>query len=471
MLRVFGRRSAFNVQKVMWLVDELELAHEHVPLGGDHGGLDTPRMLAMNPNGLVPVIDDGGTVVWESHAILRYLAARYGQGRFWSDDPDERSQWDRWLDWARGFQQDFLNGVFWDLYRTPEPQRDWRAIERSIANTGAHLALLDRVLEGRDFLLGAELTLADIPAGALLFRLFEMDIARPEVPNVEAWYARLRARPAYRRRVMIPFEELKGRPGRAGSERSGGRLHRLEHAQRRGDRHLEGPRVVVDGLAAAPDRLGPAWVVGPPAHHVDVQLRRLQADLADVYPLHRTADRRPDGAHRRAGGDDFVHQLGAVAVGDVLHFPGAGPARHQHDPGKTRIGLQPRLAELQRHERLGGREEGRSQGELVQGDLSGEARRRCLATGAGAVHLNGPTSGAAVARGAGLGRRWRIVARGCALRVNRARATHAPQHPKEQTSWRQSLPFALRSPARPATSATPCCFGSLRARCWARTSR
>ena len=217
MLRVFGRRSSFNVQKVMWLVDELEIPHHHVPLGGAYGGLDTPEALAMNPNGLVPFIDDGGTVVWESHAILRYLAARYGEGRFWSDDPAERSQWDRWLDWARAFQEDFLNGVFWGLYRTPEIQRDWRAIERSIARTGQHLQLLDRVLEDRDFLLGAELTLADLPSGALLYRCFELDIARPETPNVEAWYARLCARPAYQRRVMIPFEELRGRLGPAGS--------------------------------------------------------------------------------------------------------------------------------------------------------------------------------------------------------------------------------------------------------------
>jgi glutathione S-transferase len=217
MLKIWGRRSAFNVQKVLWLVDELGLEHEHIAMGGDHGGLDTPEHLARNPNGLVPVIDDGGTVVWESHTILRYLAARHGDDQFWSDDAAERSRWDRWLDWARAFQEDFLNGVFWGLYRTPEPQRDWRAIERAIERTGEHLQLLDRVLDGRDFLLGDELTLADIPAGALLYRCFELDIVRPRSPNVEAWYGRLCERPAYQRRVMIPFDELKGRLDRAGS--------------------------------------------------------------------------------------------------------------------------------------------------------------------------------------------------------------------------------------------------------------
>jgi glutathione S-transferase len=217
MLKVYGRKSSFNVQKVLWLVDELAIPHAHIPLGGAHGGLAAAEMLALNPNGLVPIIDDGGAVVWESHAILRYLAAQYGAGRCWSDDPGERSQWDRWLDWARAFQEDFLNGVFWGLYRTPEPQRDWRAIERSITRTGQHLQLLDHVLKGREFLLGNELSLADIPSGALLYRCFEMDIARPETPNVDAWYSRLCTRPAYQQRVMIPFEELKGRMDAAGT--------------------------------------------------------------------------------------------------------------------------------------------------------------------------------------------------------------------------------------------------------------
>ncbi len=217
MLTVYGRKSSFNVQKVLWLVDEIGIPHQHVPLGGAHGGLATPKMRAMNPNGLVPIIEDDDLVVWESHAILRYLASRHGAGRFWSDDPGERSQWDRWLDWARAFQEDFLNGVFWGLYRTPEPQRDWPAIERAIARTGQHLELLDRVLAGRDFLLGDQFTLADIPAGALLYRCLALDIAWPETPNVDAWYARLCARPAYRSRVMIPFEELEGRLDAAGT--------------------------------------------------------------------------------------------------------------------------------------------------------------------------------------------------------------------------------------------------------------
>jgi glutathione S-transferase len=212
LLRVWGRRSSFNVQKVMWLVGELGLEHEHIPAGGDFGGLGAPEFLAMNPHGRVPVIADGGTIVWESHAILRYLAARYGAERFWPADAGARSLSDRWMDWSQtALQPDFLGGVFWGFYRTPEPQRDMTAVLSSVARCAMHMRLLDRWLQGRHFMLGDELSLADIPAGANLYRYFELDIDRPAAPNVEAWYAGLMERPAYRKHVMVPFGELFGR--------------------------------------------------------------------------------------------------------------------------------------------------------------------------------------------------------------------------------------------------------------------
>ncbi len=212
MLKVWGRRSSFNEQKVLWLVVELRLPHEHIDAGGRFGGLDTPGFLAMNPHGKVPVIDDDGTIVWESHTILRYLAARHGGGRWWPDDPAERSLAERWMDWsATTLQPDFLMGVFWGFYRTPETQRDLPAIRAKLAECSSHFQLLDRMLEGRGYLAGDQPTLADIPAGTALYRYFTLDIERPAVPNVAAWYRRLQARPAYRDNVMIPFEELRGR--------------------------------------------------------------------------------------------------------------------------------------------------------------------------------------------------------------------------------------------------------------------
>jgi glutathione S-transferase len=212
MLTVFVRRSSFNLQKVMWLVGELAIEHRHIEAGGQFGGLDTPQFLAMNPHGHVPVIDDGGTIVWESHAILRYLAARYGSGRFWSEDAGERSQADRWMDWSQtALQPDFLMGVFWGFFRTPEPERDWPAIRAKVARCARHFRLLDQMLADRRFLGGDAPTLADIPAGTCLYRYFELEIERPSVPNVEAWYGRLRERRAFRDHVMVPFAELRGR--------------------------------------------------------------------------------------------------------------------------------------------------------------------------------------------------------------------------------------------------------------------
>jgi glutathione S-transferase len=212
MLTVWGRRSSFNLQKVMWLVGELGIEHRHIEAGGRFGGLDTPEFRAMNPHGRVPVIDDGGTVVWESHAILRYLAARYGQDVFWSEDAASRSLADRWMDWAQTtLQPDFLIGVFWGFYRTPQPQRNWPAIKGRLARTTGHFQVLDRWLAERAFMLSETLTLANIPIGTHLYRYFSLEIERPALPRVETWYGRLQERPAYRAHVMVPFDELYGR--------------------------------------------------------------------------------------------------------------------------------------------------------------------------------------------------------------------------------------------------------------------
>jgi glutathione S-transferase len=212
MLTVWGRRSSFNLQKVMWLIGELGVEHRHIQAGGQFGGLDTPEFRAMNPHGRVPVIDDNGMIIWESHAILRYLAARYSHGRFWSKDPGERSRSDRWMDWSQtALQPDLLLGVFWGLYRTPEPQRNWPAIYDKVARCALHFQLLDQMLADRRFLCGNTLTLADIPVGTSLYRYFELEIERPSIPNVTAWYRRLQERRAYRERVMVPFTELRER--------------------------------------------------------------------------------------------------------------------------------------------------------------------------------------------------------------------------------------------------------------------
>jgi glutathione S-transferase len=212
MLKVWGRRNSANVQKVLWLVGELGLPHEHIPAGGDFGGLDDPAFRAMNPNGKVPVIEDGGVAIWESHAILRYLAATYGADRFWSADPGARAPVDSWMDWAQtALQPAFLGGVFWGFYRTPPGQRDAAAIAEALDRTHRCLALIETQVVEQAFIVGETLSLADIAIGTHLYRYFELEIDRPALLRLEAWYDRLRVRPAYREHVMVSFEELKGR--------------------------------------------------------------------------------------------------------------------------------------------------------------------------------------------------------------------------------------------------------------------
>ncbi|HBI22255.1 MAG TPA: glutathione S-transferase [Legionella sp.] len=211
-LTIWGRRNSFNVQKVMWLIAELDLPHLFIPTGGSYGGLDSPTFLAMNPHGRVPVINDNGHVVWESHAILRYLAAKFGQGNFWSDNIQVRSTYDQWMDWSQtALQPDFLTGIFWGYYRTPPAERNLAAIQTSLMHCNAHFHLLNHLLEKKQFIGGDSISLADITIGTTLYRYFELDIQRPSLHNVEAWYERLQTRKAYREHVMIPFDDMKGR--------------------------------------------------------------------------------------------------------------------------------------------------------------------------------------------------------------------------------------------------------------------
>lgn len=212
MLTLWGRLDSLNVQKVRWLLEELALPYEAVPAGGAFGRLDEPGFRALNPHGKVPVLVDGPVAVWESHAILRYLAARHGGPALWPEDPATRAAADGWMDWAQtALQPAFLDGVFWGHYRTPPAERDTAAVARALTRSADLFGRLDAVLSDRPFLLGPDLSLADIPAATTLFRWFSLDIPRPDHPRLCRWYERLQARPAYREAVMVPFGHMEGR--------------------------------------------------------------------------------------------------------------------------------------------------------------------------------------------------------------------------------------------------------------------
>lgn len=209
MLKIWGRATSINVQKVMWTVAELELPHERIDVGGAFGGTDTDAYRALNPNGLIPTLEDDGAVVWESHAIVRYLAAKYASGSLWREEPAQRARADMWMDWAQTSVLPDLTTVFFGLVRTAPAKRDMPRINSAAERLGKTFGLLERALEGRAFLTGDSLSMGDIPVGSTLYRYFEMEFTRPSLPNVQAWYERLQARPAYREHVMVSYESLR----------------------------------------------------------------------------------------------------------------------------------------------------------------------------------------------------------------------------------------------------------------------
>ena len=205
MLRVWGRNNSINVQKVMWAVGELGLVHERIDVGGAFGGLDTAEYGRLNPNRRVPTVEDGDVVVWESNACVRYLAARYGTGSLWPDDPGRRARADMWMDWQGSTLLPDMTVVFWGLIRTPEAERDHARIAAAVERLGTTWRILDEHLASRRFVAGEALTIGDIPVGAGCYRYYGLPIERPALPNLEAWYGRLKERAPFREHVMLPL--------------------------------------------------------------------------------------------------------------------------------------------------------------------------------------------------------------------------------------------------------------------------
>ncbi len=211
MITVYGRATSSNVQAVMWAIAELGLEFERLDYGHSFGGTDTPAFRAMSPHALVPVIRDGDLVIWESCAILRYLAARYGDGgAFWPADPWARAGVDMWAEWGKGSVcADFTAPIFWSRVRTAAKDRNESALSAAIARFEGRLATLAAQLADQRYVCGEDFTLADIVIGHILYRWYDIDIPRQPRPRVEAYYQRLTERPAYAKHVMIAYDALR----------------------------------------------------------------------------------------------------------------------------------------------------------------------------------------------------------------------------------------------------------------------
>lgn len=200
MLTVWGRLNSHNVKKVAWLAEEIGRPWQRIDMGGQFGFTDA--YLAMNPNRLIPTIEDDGFVLWESNAILRYLAAKYAPP-LWPAGLAERAQGDKWMDWQFSFAE-AQRGAFLGLVRTGPEARDKAAITRSARDSGEMMRILDAELCGRPWLSGEDFGIADIPMGVYAYTYFTLPIERPALPALEAWYARLKARPGFAQ-VTIPL--------------------------------------------------------------------------------------------------------------------------------------------------------------------------------------------------------------------------------------------------------------------------
>jgi glutathione S-transferase len=203
MLKIWGRLNSVNVKKALWAAEELGLKYERIDAGLHFGVNNTADYKRMNPTGLVPTIEDDGFTLWESHAIVRYLAAKHGAGSLWPTDARTRADADRWMDWTHSFSREFQRPVFWPLVRTPPEQRDAAAIAAAVKKCGDMLHVAEQTLKDRPYLGGKSFTMGDIPLGCHIQLWMRLPIERPKLPGVEAWFARLCERPAYGRIVDI----------------------------------------------------------------------------------------------------------------------------------------------------------------------------------------------------------------------------------------------------------------------------
>ena len=205
MLKIWGRTTSSNVQKVLWACAEMNIPFERIDAGLQFGRNRDPDYLALNPNGLVPTVEDGKLVIWESNTILRYLAATRGGERLHPKDPAERSHVERWMDWQLSVLGPPMGTLLLGYYRTPPERRDAAALDTAHTRAVAAWKILeDQLKDGKPYVAGKELTLADISLGMFVHRWYSYPVERPTMSHLKGWYDRLATRPAYKTHIMMP---------------------------------------------------------------------------------------------------------------------------------------------------------------------------------------------------------------------------------------------------------------------------
>ncbi|WP_118985309.1 glutathione S-transferase family protein [Photorhabdus sp. CRCIA-P01] len=203
MLTIWGRKNSSNVKKVLWCLKELDVPHNQVDIGGKFGKLDDPQYLKMNPNGKIPCLQEGDFILWESNAIVRYLAAKFGKDILYPQDLQERANADKWMDWAGSHLFPHLRQLIIGFIRTPEAERDQKQIEQTLIEIEKLMKVVDNTLAEQKYLSGDKFGMADIALGPMIYPWLNIPIKRPSLKNIERWYQLMTERPAFKEIVMI----------------------------------------------------------------------------------------------------------------------------------------------------------------------------------------------------------------------------------------------------------------------------
>ncbi|HDL7749005.1 TPA: glutathione S-transferase [Yersinia enterocolitica] len=203
MLTVWGRNNSTNVKKVLWSLEELGVSYERVDVGGQYGKLNDPLYRSLNPNGLIPCLQDGDFILWESNTIVRYLAAQYGDNALYLPEAKQRAAAEKWMDWATSSVVEPFKAVFIGLVRTAPELQDKAKIAHGIDQLNALMAIADEALSKQTYLSGDKFGIGDIPLGCLAYAWFNLPIERPELPHLQRWYQSLTHRAAFQKVIDI----------------------------------------------------------------------------------------------------------------------------------------------------------------------------------------------------------------------------------------------------------------------------
>ncbi|MGT3241991.1 glutathione S-transferase [Yersinia enterocolitica] len=203
MLTVWGRNNSTNVKKVLWCLEELGVSYERIDVGGQYGKLNDPLYRSLNPNGLIPCLQDGDFILWESNTIVRYLAAQYGDNALYLPEAKQRAAAEKWMDWATSSVVEPFKAVFIGLVRTAPELQDKAKIAHGIDQLNALMAIADEALSKQTYLSGDKFGIGDIPLGCLAYAWFNLPIERPELPHLQRWYQSLTHRTAFQKVIDI----------------------------------------------------------------------------------------------------------------------------------------------------------------------------------------------------------------------------------------------------------------------------